>query len=318
MKVLNRRSVITLIAAAGAVAFSTGAWAAQKKIGMVLYDTSIPFFSNVITAAKKVADQNDVALDVQNGNRDLATQIAIVQQFITQEVDLILIAPGDPRGIVPAIRQANAANIPVMTINTKVDTSTGAKVATYIGVDDFVFGQKQGELLVKTVGENANVAYIVGQLGTSAQLDREAGLMDTLKKHPGIKIVARSAADWDNSKALAATQDFLSRFPKGSLDAIVDQGPEGVNGAKQARQNGRDDVKFIMGDYPADVRSAIMDGTVVGTINQDPTPQGKVAMENAIEWLDGKQSEVPQPYNYLDLPTVTKDNAETMPPAWGG
>jgi ribose transport system substrate-binding protein len=158
----------------------------------------------------------------------------------------------------------------------------------------------------------------MGKLGTSSQIDRRAGLMETLKKHPGIQIVDTQSADWDNAKALAVTQDFLSRYPKGSLDAIICQGPECVNGASFAKQSGRTDVKFILGDYPADVRSAIQSGTVYGTVDQDPMPQGVKAVEDAVMWLDGKSSEVPSPNHYLPLPIVTKENVDKLPAAWGG
>lgn len=315
----TRRSV--LVGATGiALLASTGlGWTQQgKRIGFMIWNTSVPFYSNLIKTAKETAEKNGIQLDLQSGNGDLAAQIATVQQFIAQQVDMILIAPSDPKGIVPVIRQANAANIPVMAVNTKADISTGAKVLTYVGVDDFVFGQRQGELVAKAVGENGKIAYILGKLGTSAQLDREAGLMDTLKKHPGITIVEKQAADWDNSKALAITQDFLSKYPQGAIDAIVDQGPEGVNGANFAAENGRTDVKFIMGDFPLDVRNAIIKGTVYGTVDQDPAPQGQVAIEDAVLWFAGKGDQIPSPNHYLDLPTITKENVETYPAAWGG
>jgi ribose transport system substrate-binding protein len=289
-----------------------------KRIGFMIWNTSVPFYSNLIKLANDTAKKNGISLDIQSGNGDLSTQISIVQQFIAQQVDMIMIAPSDPKGIVPVIREATAANIPVMAVNTKADISTGAKVITYVGVDDFVFGQRQGDLVVKAVGENAKIAYIVGKLGTSAQLDREAGLMDTLKKHPGIQIVEKQAADWDNSKALAITQDYLSKYQQGAIAAIVDQGPEGVNGANFAAQNGRTDVKFIMGDYPADVRNAIIKGTVYGTVDQDPAPQGSTAIEDAVLFFAGKGDQIPTPNHYLDLPTITKDNVEQYKAAWGG
>ena len=316
---ITRRLMLGL---AGATMLALGGTAAQAaeapRIGFMIWNTSVPFYSNLIKTAEQTAKDLGVELNIQSGNGDLATQISVVQQFIAQDVDMILIAPSDPQGIVPVIRQATAAEIPVMAVNTTADTSTGAKLVTYVGVDDFVFGQRQGELLAQAVGENAKVAYILGKLGTSAQLAREAGLMDTLKKHPGIQIIEKQAADWDNSKALAITQDFLSKYPKGEIDAIVDQGPEGVNGAQFAAENGRTDVKFIMGDYPADVRNAIIKGTVLGTVNQDPAPQGKFAIEDAVKYLAGKASEVPSPNHYLDLPIITKDNVEQHPAAWGG
>lgn len=319
MTEVTRRTV--LIGASGlALLAGTGLTRAQegKRIGFMIWNTSVPFYSNLIKMANENAKKHGIALDIQSGNGDLSAQISIVQQFIAQQVDMIMIAPSDPKGIVPVIRQANAANIPVMAVNTKADVSSGAKVLTYVGVDDFVFGQRQGDLIVKAVGEKAKIAYILGKLGTSAQLDREAGLMDTLKKYPGIEIVEKQAADWDNSKALAITQDYLSKYPQGTIAAIVDQGPEGVNGANFAAESGRTDVKFIMGDYPADVRNAIVKGTVYGTVNQDPAPQGTTAIADAVLFFSGKAGEIPSPNHYLDLPMIIKDNVEQFKAAWGG
>ena len=315
---ISRRTM--LVGSAGtALLASTGlGWAQEgKRIGFMIWNTSVPFYSNLIKLANETAAKNGIKLDIQSGNGDLSAQISIVQQFIAQQVDMIMIAPSDPKGIVPVIRQANSANIPVMAVNTKADTSTGAKVITYVGVDDYVFGQRQGDLLAKALDGKGKVAYILGKLGTSAQLDREGGLMDTLKKYPDITIVEKLAADWDNSKALAITQDFLSKYPKGSIDAIVDQGPEGVNGANFAAGNGRTDVKFIMGDYPKDVRDAIIKGTVYGTVDQDPAPQGQVAIEDAVLVFSGKGDQVPSPNHYLDLPVITKENVDKYPAAWG-
>ncbi|NSZ60091.1 sugar ABC transporter substrate-binding protein (plasmid) [Agrobacterium tumefaciens] len=319
MKRLSRRNLM-LGAAVVATIAATGMTHAQegKRIGFMIWNTSVPFYSNLIKTANETAQKQGIKLDIQSGNGDLSAQISVVQQFIAQQVDMIMIAPSDPKGIVPIIRQANAANIPVMAVNTSADISTGAKIVTYVGVDDFVFGQRQGELVIKAVGEKAKIAYILGKLGTSAQLAREAGLMDTLKKYPGIEIVEKQAADWDNSKALAITQDYLSKYQPGSIAAIVDQGPEGVNGANFASENGRTDVKFILGDYPADVRNAIIKGTVYGTVNQDPAPQGSTAIEDAALVFSGKADQVPTPNHYLDLPTITKDNVEQYKAAWGG
>jgi ribose transport system substrate-binding protein len=308
-------AALTAVAIMGTVSVAE---AANKpyKLGYMIWNASVPFYSNLIKKAQETAKEEGVTIDIQSGNGDLATQISVVQNFIAQGVDMILISPSDPKGIVPVIRQATAAGIPVMAVNTKADTSTGAQVVTY--VDDFVFGQRQGELLARAIGGKGKVGYIMGKLGTSAELDRKAGLDDTLKKHPEIEIVGAQAADWDNAKALAITQDFLSKYPKGNLAAIVDQGPEGVTGANFAAEQGRTDVTFIMGDYPLDVRNAILKGTVHGTVDQDPSPQGVFAVKDAVLWLNGKKDAVPSPNHYLDLPIITKENVDKYPAAWGG
>jgi ribose transport system substrate-binding protein len=287
------------------------------RIGFMVWDTAQPFYSNMMKAARDTAKQEGVSLDIQGGKADLATEISMVQQFIAQHVDFILLTASDPKGIVPAVRLANAANIPVIAVNTRVDTSGGAEIVTYVGADDYAFGQIQGKLLAQAIGGKGKVAYIMGTLGMSPQLNRKAGLEDTLKSYPEIKLVETQVANWDSAQALAVTQDFLSKYPEGALDVILDQGPESVNGASFAAQHGRGDVKFIMGDYPANVRNAILKGTIYGTVNQDPSPQGANAVKDAILWLEGHKDAVPRPNHYLDLPIVTKDNADKFPAAWG-
>ena len=285
-------------------------------IGSVIWNTSIPFYTNLIKGEKDGAAKYGMNIDLQNGNGDLSGQIAVIQQFIAKKVDLILVSPSDPEGIAPVIKQANDAGIPVISVNSTVGKS--AQVVTYVGADDYEFGQKQGEMLAKAFPNGASVGYILGHLGVSAQTLREQGLMDYLNNYPNIKIITKQSADWDNAKALAITQDWLNKYPKGSIDAIVDQGPEGATGAKYAYDNGRPEIKFMMGDYPADVKTGIEAGYIYGTVDQDPYPQGTTAVDMAYYWLTGQKDKVPTPQLYLPLPIVTKDNVSQYPAAWGG
>ncbi len=285
-------------------------------IGSMIWNTSVPFYSNFIKGQQDTAKAVGVTLDLQNGNGDLATQVAVIQQFITKKVDLIIVTPSDAQGIVPVIKQANQAGIPVIAANNRV--GEGANLVTFVGADDKEFGKMQGQLLVKAIGSKGNVALILGALGTSAQILRQQGLTEYLTDYPDIKIVAQQTADWDNAKALSVVQDLLNKYPKGQLDAIIDQGPEGANAAKYAYDNGRTDIKFLMGDYPADVRSGIQAGYIYGTVDQDPQPQGVASVELAVYWLNGQKDQVPTPNDYLPLPIVTKDNVDQYPAAWGG
>ncbi|MGE5141592.1 MAG: sugar ABC transporter substrate-binding protein [Rudaea sp.] len=305
-----------------APATASSAAAAQVKanknytIGSLVWNTSVPFYSNFIKGQQDTAKATGVTLDLQNGNGDLATQVAVIQQFIAKKVDLIIVTPSDAQGIVPVIKQANQAGIPVIAANNRV--GEGPDVVTFVGADDKEFGKMQGQLLVKAIGNKGNVALILGALGTSAQILRQQGMTEFLKDYPDIKIVAQQTADWDNAKALSVAQDLLNKYPKGQLDAIIDQGPEGANAAKYAFDNGRTDVKFLMGDYPADVRKGIQAGYIYGTVDQDPLPQGVEAVQLGVLWLNGQKDKVPAPNHYLPLPIVTKENVEQYPAAWGG
>lgn len=264
-------------------------------IGSMIWNTTIPFYTNLIKGEQDAVKKYGMTVIIRNGEADLAKEIAVVQQFVVQKLDLILVSPSNPEGIVPAVKQANAAGIPVIEVNSTV--GKGAKTVTYVGANDFTFGERQGELLVKAIGKSGNVALILGHLGVSAQILREDGLKEYLKAYPEIKIVSKQSADWDFDKALGITQNLLTRYPRGALQAIISQGPEGVAGARYAAKIGRTDVKFIAGDYPKDVRDAIMQGMLYGTVNQDPYPQGYRAVEVAYFWLTGQRNKVKRPHD---------------------
>ena len=68
--------------------------------------------------------------------------------------------------------------------------------------------------------------------------------------------------------------------------------------------------------YPADIRQLIYDGKIYGTVDQDPYPQAYNAMKMAWLHFNNKDADIAKPM-FLELPLVTKENAESIPPAWG-
>ncbi|MBO3089814.1 sugar ABC transporter substrate-binding protein [Cellulomonas dongxiuzhuiae] len=284
-------------------------------IGSMLWNASVPFYSNFIKGQEEAADELGVTLKMVDGKGDLGAQVAGVQQLVTQGVDAILVTASDAKGISPAVKQAVAAGIPVFAVNNRVDDAAGA--VTFIGADDVEFGRQQAHLLVEQVGEDADVAYMAGALGTSAQLLRQQGFDEVLADYPGIRVVDTQTNNWDAAEALTVVQDWLNKYPEGSLDAVVAQGPETANAAKYASDRGRTDIRFILGDFPVEVREGILAGYVAGSVNQDPYPQGTRSVEAAVQWLTGEKDKVTQPNEYLPLPIVTKANVEDHAAAWG-
>jgi ABC-type sugar transport system substrate-binding protein len=302
---------------ASPVAAGTPMAATGKRIGVTVAYLSVPFYAGFKEGLDDGARQFGFEYDLRDGEGDPATEVANIQNFIAEGVDLILLTPMS-EGTIPAIIQANEAGIPVIEVNNRAGFgSDEADVLTYVGADDVEFGRLQAVLLDQTFGgEQVRIGYVMGIPGTSPQILRAQGFTEELANHPEYEIVAEVNDDFDSAKALAVTQDLLSRFPKGELDVIVMQGPEGVAAADFARQNGREEVQFILGDYPADVRQAIMDGYVLGTINQDPYPQAFEAMHMASLYFNGQEDAIPKPY-FLELPIITIENTEATPPAWG-
>ncbi|MCP4382418.1 MAG: sugar ABC transporter substrate-binding protein [Hyphomicrobiales bacterium] len=291
---------------------------ANKKIGVSVAYLAVPFYANFKTGLEDGAKQFGFEYDLLDGNLgDVATELANLQNFATQGYDLVLLTPSG-EGIIPGIKQLNSAGIPIVEVNNRSGFGRDdVEVVTYVGADDVEFGRLQAQLVAEHFkGSEAKVAYVMGFLSSPAQVLRAQGWDEERPNHPEINEIARVSDDFDSAKALAVTQDLLSRFPKGEIDAIVMQGPEGAAAVDFAQRTGRTEVKFFAGDYPADIRQLIHDGKMVGTVNQDPYPQAYHAMEAAYLHLMGRDDEIKKP-NFLPLPLVRADNAEAIPPAWG-
>jgi len=281
-------------------------------VGSMVWDASIPFYANFIKGQKEAAAKYGIDLDFQNGDSKLETQVSVVQQFISEKMNLIIVTPGDAEGIVPVIKQAEQAGVPVIAANNNV--GRGGNIVTFVGSSNYEFGKLQGKLLVDAIGASGQVAYVLGALGTDPQVNREKGMTDFLQSYPGIRIIAKQTANWNASQALAVIEDWLSKYPSGTINAIVDQGPEGVAGALNAAQTGRSDVKFVLGNYPETIKKAIEDGIVYGTIIEDPYHQGYTSVEYAYYWLTDQKDKVERPQHYMANPVITKANAASVPP----
>jgi ribose transport system substrate-binding protein len=308
---------VTCPPVASPVAAGTPTAPTGMAIGVTVAYLSVPFYAGFKRGLEDGARQFGFEYDLRDGKGDPATEVGNIQNFIAEGVDLILLTPMG-EGTVPAIIQANEAGVPVIEVNNRAGFgSEEAEVVTYVGADDVEFGRLQARLLDQTYGgEPVKIGYVMGIPGTSPQILRAQGFKEELAKHPEYEIIAEVNNDFNDAKSLAVTQDLLSRFPEGELDLIVMQGPEGVAASHFAHENGREEVKFIVGDYPADVRQAIIDGFILGTINQDPYPQAYEGMHMASLYLNGQEDEIPKPY-FLELPIITIENAEATPPAWG-
>jgi ABC-type sugar transport system substrate-binding protein len=291
---------------------------ANKKIGVSVAYLKVPFYANFKTGLEDGAKQFGFTYDLVDGNSgDVAAELANLQNFVAQKRDLIILTPSG-EGIIPGIKQVNDAGISIIEANNKAGFGRKeVNVLTYVGADDVEFGRLQGKLVDQAFGgKKAKVAYVMGFAGSPAQVLRAKGWDEFRANNSQYEEVARVTDDFDGAKALAVVQDLLSRFPKGQLDAIVMQGPEAAAAVDFAIRNGRDEIKFIVGDYPADVRQLIHDGKIFGTVDQDPYPQAYNAMRMAWLHFNGKDADIPKPF-FLPLPLVTKENAEKTPAAWG-
>ncbi len=281
------------------------------NIGFCAANFQTPFQVSIMNSAKAEAEKYGIKVDAQDGKDDPVTQVSIIQNFITQKKDLIILVPTQQDALVPVVKQANAAKIPVIIVNRAL--GDGADYVTEVNMDAYEGGRIAAELADDLLDGEGNVAMLLGILGSGPQVLESKGFKDYIAEHaPGIKIVAEQNSDWDKAKAIAATENLLTRFGPGQLDAIVCQGPDDAAGAIQViKAKGRTELlgKVIGFDFPQESLELIREGSLYGTVLQDPDDQGKLAIQVAYEYLTNPSAQI-EKQTYQTLYKVNPSNVE--------
>ena len=275
--------------------------AKDLNIGVSLSTTNNPYFVAMKDGLEKYAADKKVSLKLSDAQDDAARQANDVQNFISQNVDAILINPVDSDAIIPVIKEANNANIPVILLDRG---SNGGEVLTTVASDNVEAGKMAAEFIVKELGENAKVFELSGVPGASATVDRGKGFNDIAKEK--LTILSSQSANFDRAQALNTTQNMIQANK--DVQVIFAQNDEMALGASQAvKSAGLKNVLIVGIDGQPDAHQAIKNGDITATIAQQPAKMGEIAIQAAIDHYQGKtiEKETVSPI-YL----ITKDNAD--------
>ena len=270
------------------------------KIGLSISTLNNPFFVSMRSGAQQAAKDQGVQLLVADAQNDSATQQDDVQNFVTQQVEAILVNPVDPKAIVPAIQAANQANIPVLCLDRG---ASGGEVETLIASDNVKGGMIAGEEMLELVG-SGNIAQLEGIPGTDPARDRGQGFEQAISAQDDVELVASQTANFDRAEGLNVTENILQANPE--IKGIFAQNDEMALGAVRAL-GGRagSDVKVVGFDGIEDALKAIQSGKMNATVAQQPDKIGSLGVENAMKVIDDRSVAKNIP---VEVKLVTKDN----------
>ena len=270
---------------------------AKPRVALVLKTLNSPFFIDMQKGAQAAADKLGVDLVVQAAERevDVEKQMQIVENLIQTGVKVLLITPSGSREIVPVLAKANAAGIPVVIVDTRIDaaaaTAAGVKTASFIGSDNYEGGRVAGAELVQVTKGKANVALLEGIPGHDTGDSRLRGFKDATKDTPGIKVVASQTANWERDQGFTVFQNMLQAHPE--IDALFACNDMMALGAMEAiAAAGRTGKIRVLGfDAVDDARKAIEAGTMIASVAQFPGDMGRIAVESAMKLIKGEAVE---------------------------
>ena len=302
-KLAWKLSLATLLAAGVA----SGALAKDKTFALIQYNQQVSFFTDITNGAQKAADAAGDKLLVFDANNSAQAQDSAFDTYIQQKVDGIVIVSVDQNGIMPAVKAAAAAGIPVIAVGGILPEGLQA---AQISVDNYAAGKLIGEAYVDYVKKNLSGKAslgVVGALNSDLQNLRQKGFDDVV--NPSGVATQVGVVDGRNiqDQALAAAENLFTGNP--GMQTLYATGEPALVGAVAAAQSqGQTGTVKIFGwDLSAQAIQGIDEGFVVAVVQQDPFQEGQKAIE-ALATLAGggtvdKQIKVP-------VTIVTKENVD--------
>lgn len=260
-----------------------GANGDNYKIAYVPTTTGQPATIAWLKGIRQITDQYpNITVAAFDGDMKAETQVAIIQDLISQQFDAIIIQPVDEAALTAAVIEAEEEGIPVITLNNRVK----GKFSCVVQVADVESGYAIGEALGKQLGGKGNVAVIQSPPGAATGVNREMGFRKALADlYPGIRVVGAQNGEWKKDKAIAVMNSLMQANPE--LDGVFAVNDIMALGAVVAAEaaNRLDRIRIWGMNGQGDALLSIEQGKLAGTSFTDHFAQGHAAANIALHLL---------------------------------
>jgi ribose transport system substrate-binding protein len=251
----------------------------KKLIGVSVLTLTHPFFIEITNALKAEAAKHGYDVLLVSGEFDVAKQGKQVEDFLVRHVDAIVLCPCDSKAIGPVIQSANAAGVPVFTVDIAC-LAPAAKVVTHVATDNLAGGKQAAQAMIELLGQSGGKIAIIDHKSVESCMLRVKGFKQVIEAHnqqPGsakIEIVTELPGGGAKDLAYKAAEDLLQAHA--DLSAIFAINDPSALGARTALEKaGRAErVKIIGFDGQPEGKQAIRDGRIYADPIQYPQKLG--------------------------------------------
>ena len=303
------------------VVLGTGLWVARANaerksadrrptVGVSLLTLTNPFFKDVADAMQAEAAKHGIEVLVTSAEHDVARQRNQVNDFLTREVDAIVLVPCDSRAIGTSIAEANRVGIPVLTADVAA-LAADVKVLSHVATDNLGGGREAAKAMIEALGGRGKVA-VLDMPEVESVLLRTQGFEEEIRKHneagPGrIEVVAKLPGGGAKDKSFKAAEDVLQAHPDlAGIFAIND--PSALGAVAALEKSGKQgQVKVVGFDGMPEGRRAIREGKIYADPVQFADRIGRTTIQSIAQYLAG--DDVP-PQTLIPTALYRKADAE--------
>ena len=278
----------------------------KARIAYMPPATEFNYYMAIGEGIKKKAAELGVdtfMLAPQKGS-DIAGQMGMIQDVLTQNVDGIILSTHDEKAAAPLVKQAVDKGVAVIIVNSDIPNFPTA-VHGVVGYHQRRGTQMAGEYAAKLVNGKAVVGVLEGQPGYHST-ERIGGYLDAIKKYPDMKVVASLPTAWNVETGNKAMTDMLQAHPDITL-VVAANDYIAIGAAKAAEALNRKDVLIFGNDGDTTGLEEIAEGRITATVNTTPFVMGEVVLQVTMDCLNGKY-----PGGWTETPVQIVDKNNVM------
>lgn len=297
---------LLMAAMAATILAGTGhAYAESKTIGLVVARTGDPVFAMMECGARKAAKEDGLELTVGGpAEWNAQQQIPVLRAMIAKKPQAIVIDPTDSVALQEPLREALAAGIKVVTVDSELGGNLGIP---HIGTDGVEGGREAARQLAKLIGEKGTVLEVGVAPGIAITDQRHQGFIEVMKTYPNITVLDKQFAGDSPDKVAAAIKGALAAHP--DLAGVhADATLIGEFMGATLRNLGRADIPAVTFDASPTEVDWLKQGYLDVLLPFNPYELGYLGVKNAEKQLAGESVE---PLVLKGYTPVTRENLDS-------
>jgi len=261
-------------------------------IAVIPKGTTHIFWKSIEAGARRAAEELgvEVAWKGPLNEHDPTQQISIVEQFVSEGKNGIVLAPIDETALRRPVQSAMEKNIPVLIIDSPLTGAVGKDFIGFVGTNNKWGGGMAGETLAKLLDGKGNVVLLRYREDCASTRQREEGFLETLKKHPDIQVLVGDLyAGGMTAEAQASAISIIDKLRQ--ADGIFcSHEPSTLGMLLALRQNNLlGKIKFVGFDTSPPLVEGLRRGEIHALMAQNPKKIGYEGVKIIVAYLHGEQ-----------------------------
>jgi len=271
-------------------------FAADKpKVGLVMKSLANEFFKQMQAGAEDYAAKNtdkfSFAAVGMKDERDFAAQVDAVENFVTQQFNVIVLAPADSKAMVTPVKKALEAGIKVINIDVALDEEAKKQAGVdlaFFGPDNREGAKLAGLALAKELGKGGKVVILEGNPEADNAKERKKGFDDAVAEG-GLTLLDSKTAHWETEEANTLMTNFLTQYQdiQGVMAANDSMALGVVKALDAAGKSGQ--IKVVGFDNIPAVQPLIKDGKMLATVDQFGAQMAAMGIDYGLKELAGEK-----------------------------